>query len=150
MYEPLEPEDRDVEIRGLELNALPEPRLKLVERNGAGSSFDLDEKDVVVGVGPTATPELLATIEEHGAAVAGTREACEAGIVPRTRHVGLLGRPVAPRLYIGVGVGDDLEHWSGTVKASVIAVIGEPVPTADVVLQAEPLEALPILLDAAG
>ena len=71
------------------------------------------------------------------------------GLIPRTRQVGLLGRPIAPRLYLGVGVGDDLEHWAGTVKARVIATIGDPVEAADVTLAADPLEALPILLDAA-
>jgi len=69
--------------------------------------------------------------------------------VPRTRQVGLLGRPIAPRLYIGVGVGDDLEHWAGTVKARVIASIGEPVDAADVTVSADPLEGLPVLLDSA-
>ena len=49
---------------------------------------------------------------------------------------------------MGIGVGDDPEHWAGNVKARVIAVVGEPVEAADVTLSAEPREALPILLDA--
>jgi electron transfer flavoprotein alpha subunit len=68
--------------------------------------------------------------------------------VPRTRQVGLLGRPVAPRLYVGVGVGDDLEHWGGVVKARVIAAIGDETPdNADVSVSGDPREILPILLD---
>jgi electron transfer flavoprotein alpha subunit len=150
MYEPLEPRDFNTEIHRLDLGMLPEPKVRLVERTGGRSSFDLDEKDVVVGVGPDIDPALVALVEQAGAAVAGTREACEAGLVPRTRQVGLLGRPIAPGLYVGIGVGDDLEHWAGTVKARVIATIGDPVEAADVTLAADPLEALPILLDAAG
>ena len=149
MYEPLEPRDFNTEIHRLDLGPLPEPTVRLVERTGDRSSFDLDEKDVVVGVGPEADPAVIEAVEQAGAAVAGTRGACEAGLVPRTRQVGLLGRPIAPRLYVGVGVGDDLEHWAGTVKARVIATIGDPVEAADVTLAADPLEALPILLDAA-
>jgi electron transfer flavoprotein alpha subunit len=61
--------------------------------------------------------------------------------------VGLLGRPIAPRLYLGIDVGDDLEHWAGIVKASVIATLGEPVEAADVTLEADPRQALPVLLD---
>ena len=149
MYEPLEAADFDAEVHRLDLGELPEPRVRLVERTADRSSYDLDERDVVVGVGPEVPPALIAAIEESGAALAGTREACEAGLVPQTRQVGLLGRPIAPKLYVGIGVGDDLEHWAGTVKARVIATIGEPVPAADVTLSADPLEALPILLDAA-
>jgi electron transfer flavoprotein alpha subunit len=149
MYEPLEPRDFDTAIHRLALDPLPEPTVRLVERTSDRSSHDLDEKDVVVGIGPEADPELIDVIAGSGAALAGTREACETGLVPRTRQVGLLGRPIAPRLYLGIGVGDDLEHWSGTVKARVIAVIGEPVDAADVTLAADPREALPVLLDAA-
>jgi electron transfer flavoprotein alpha subunit len=122
--------------------------VKLVERTGDRTSFDLDENDVVVGFGPDVDPALVAAAEQAGAAVAGTRAACESGLVPRTRHVGLLGRPIAPRLYLGIGVGDDLEHWAGTVKARVIATLGEPVEAADVTLEADPEEALSVLLDA--
>ena len=148
MYEPLEPQDFNAEVHRLDLGSLPEPRVKVVERTRDHSSYDLDEHDVVIGVGPDVNPELVAAIEAMDAAVAGTREACEAGLVPRTRQVGLLGRPVAPRLYVGVGVGDDLEHWGGVVKARVIATIGDETPDdADVSVSGDPREILPILLD---
>ncbi|HEY7150005.1 MAG TPA: FAD-binding protein [Gaiellaceae bacterium] len=147
MYEPLEPREFETEIHRPDLGPLPEPKVKLAERTAGAGSYDLDEKDVVVGLGPGADPALLDAIEAAGAALAGTREACESGLVARTRQVGLLGRPIAPRLYLAVGVGDDLEHWAGTVKAGVIATIGEPVEAADVTLSADPLEALPVLLD---
>jgi electron transfer flavoprotein alpha subunit len=64
--------------------------------------------------------------------------------------VGLLGRPVAPRLYVGIGVGDDLEHWGGAVKARVIATIGDETPgDADVSVPGDPRKILPLLLDSA-
>jgi electron transfer flavoprotein alpha subunit len=148
MYEPLEPQDFNAEIHRLDLGSLPEPKVRVVERARSWSSYDLDENDVVVGVGPSADRDLPDEIRDMGAAVAGTREACEAGIVPRTCQVGLLGRPVAPRLYVGVGVGDDLEHWGGVVKARVIVTIGGETPAdADVSVSGDPREILPILLD---
>ena len=52
MYEPLEPRDFNTEIHRLDIGALPEPKVRLVERTGGRSSFDLDEKDVVVGARP--------------------------------------------------------------------------------------------------
>ena len=148
MYEPLEPQDFDAEVHRLDLGSLPEPRVRVIERARSWSSYDLDENDVVVGVGPSADRELPDEIRGMGAAVAGTREACEAGVVPRTCQVGLLGRPVAPQLYVGVGVGDDLEHWGGVVKARVIVTIGDETPgEADVSVSGDPREILPILLD---
>ena len=148
MYEPLAPNEFQTEVQRIELGPLPEPKVRVVERNRSWSSYDLDENDVVVGVGSSVDPKLPDELRGLGAAVAGTREACEAGIVPRTCQVGLLGRPVAPRLYVGVGVGDDLEHWGGVVKARVIATVGEESPSdADVSVSGDPREILPILLD---
>jgi len=148
MYEPLQPRDFDTEIRRLDLGALPEPKVRLVERKRDCASYELDEKDVVVGVGPTVQPDVLAAIEATDAALAGTREACAAGLVEPTRQVGLLGRPVAPRLYVGIGVGDDLEPWGGVVKARVIVSVGEETPDeVDVSVSGDARELLPILLD---
>jgi electron transfer flavoprotein alpha/beta subunit len=146
MYDPLEPRDLEVEVRRLELDP-PEPRVRLVERDEDDDSYDIDERDIVVGFGPDADPELVKTVNDGGYAVAGTREACEASLVRRTREVGLLGRPIAPRLYVAVEIGDDPEHWAGTVKATVIASIGASVEAADVTLAAEPRGTLPLLLD---
>jgi electron transfer flavoprotein alpha subunit len=151
MYEPLEPGEFQTEVQRIDLGSLPEPRVRVVERARSWSSHDLDENDVVVGVGAGVDRGLPDEIRSMGAAVAGTREACEAGVVPRTCQVGLLGRPVAPRLYAGVGVGDDLEHWGGVVKARVIVTIGDGTPDeADVSVSGDPREILPILLDSAA
>jgi electron transfer flavoprotein alpha subunit len=148
MYEPLEPREFETEIQRIDLGPLPEPKVRVVERTQSWSSYDLDENDVVVGVGPSVEPALLDELRDMGAAVAGTREACEAGLVPRTCQVGLLGRPVAPQLYVGLRVGDDLEHWGGVVKARVIVTVGDETPDdADVSVSADPRELLPILLD---
>src|SRR5262249_60706054 len=115
--EPRQEQDFATEIRRLDIGALPEPRVRLVERMRDCKSWELDEKDVVVGVGPTVDPGVLAAIDGTDAALAGTREACAAGLVERTRQVGLLGRPVAPRPSIGIGVGGGLEHRGGAGKA---------------------------------
>jgi len=148
MYEPLQPQEFDTEVRRLDIGSLPEPRVKLVERVRDCESYELDEKDVVVGVGPKVDPDVLAAIDGTDAALAGTREACAAGLVEPTRQVGLLGRPIAPRLYIGIGVGDDLEHWGGVVKAGVIVSVGEETPDeVDVSVSGDARELLPTLLD---
>ncbi len=148
MYEPLQPQEFETEVRRLDIGALPEPKIRLVERVRDCDSYELDEKDVVVGVGPTVQPDVLAAIEGSDAALAGTREACASGLVEPTRQVGLLGRPIAPRLYVGIGVSDDLEHWGGVVKARVIATISDEKPDdADVSVSGDAREILPKLLD---
>ena len=66
MYEPLEPQDFDAEVHRLDLGSLPEPRVKLVERKRDGSSYDLDENDVVVGVGQDRRSRAGGRDRSHG------------------------------------------------------------------------------------
>jgi electron transfer flavoprotein alpha subunit len=147
MYEPLEPrEDAQAEMKEMELAHLPVPRVKLIERRGSGGGAALDEADIVVCAGPGLdVAELERVAARVGLAVGGSQRSA----VARRRKIGLLGRPVAPRLYIAVGVEDEPEHWAGCVKARVIVNVGESVPEqADVSLAGDWREVLPTLLDA--
>jgi electron transfer flavoprotein alpha subunit len=119
MFEPLEPRDVEPRIERMEVGELPEPRVRLLDRKGA-PAWDLDEADVVVCIGPEVNE--LPDVPD-GAALGGTREVCERGLLPRNRQLGLYGRPVAPRLLIAVGVHGDFEQLTGFVKANVIAAI---------------------------
>jgi electron transfer flavoprotein alpha subunit len=130
MYEPVEPRDGvDVEVRNLDVGALPEPRVRRAGGTRDRDSYRIDDADVVSLLGPgIGGPELIPLIEkgaaEAGATVAGTREVCEAGWLPLTRQVGILGRPLAPRLLVAVGVRGDEEEAPGFVKAGVVAAVG--------------------------
>jgi electron transfer flavoprotein alpha subunit len=130
MYEPLEPRDGlEAELREFDLGALPEPRVRLVERHGGRDSHRIDDADVVSLLGPgIGGPEPIPVIEQAasavGAAVAGTREVCEAGWLPLTCQVGMLGRPVAPLLLVAVGVHGEEEEVAGFVKAGVVVSVG--------------------------
>jgi electron transfer flavoprotein alpha subunit len=130
MYEPLHPrKNPEVGVRPLDLGALPKPRVRLLERSGERDSYRLDEADVVSLLGPgLGSPEAIPRIEAEaaavGAAVGGTREVCEAGWLEPTRGVGLLGRPVAPRLLVAIGVPGDEEQVGGFVKAGVVVAVG--------------------------
>ena len=53
-------------------------------------------------VGASGVEALRGHAAELGAALGGDLGACEAGLVPRGRQLGLLGRAVAPRLYVAV------------------------------------------------
>jgi electron transfer flavoprotein alpha subunit len=148
MFEPLEPRDVEATVERFEVGDLPEPRLQLVEHSDAPAR-DLDEADVVVCVGGEL--DVLPALPP-GVALGGTRETCERGLLPRNRQLGLLGRAVAPRLLVAVGVAGDFEHRTGFVKADVVAAVnGGDAPmleAADVGLKGDWHALLPVLLDA--
>jgi electron transfer flavoprotein alpha subunit len=127
MFEPLEPrENAEGEAVRVPLEALPEPVAQVVERRTTSPAYELDEAAAVLGVGDVQeadVPELESLAHTLGAAVGATRAAAEAGLVPANRQIGLLGRPVAPRLYVAVNAPGDYEHLTGTVKASVIVAV---------------------------
>ncbi|HXZ56385.1 MAG TPA: FAD-binding protein [Gaiellaceae bacterium] len=153
MFEPLEPSDAaEGEQRRFELGPLPAARTRLLERDERERAFDLDEAKVVVsagaGLGDTgAVEELRELAAPLGAALGGDRRACEAGLVARSRQLGLLGRSVAPRLYVAVETESDFEHAVASVKASVIVVFEQsetPVEgTADVAIAGDWRETFP-------
>jgi electron transfer flavoprotein alpha subunit len=149
MYEPLEPrEDGQAEVRKVELGQFPVPRLQLVERRASDGGAALDEAAVIVCAGSEVDfLELEQAATRENVAVGGS---LRSGL-PRRRKIGLLGRPVAPRLYIAVGVEDEPEHWAGSVKAGVVVSIGEAVPAAaDVSVAGKWNDLVPVLLDAAA
>jgi electron transfer flavoprotein alpha subunit len=152
MFEPLQPNDSaEGEVRAFSLEEVHAgPRL--VERDESGRTFDLDEAETVLAVGAgvgdlSAVEELGRIAGELGAAIGGDRRACETGLLPRSRQLGLLGRSVAPRLYIAVETEGDFEHAVASVKAGVIVVFKRPAGpvtgTADVAIAGDWRETLP-------
>jgi electron transfer flavoprotein alpha subunit len=157
MFDPLEPrDDAEPEVRRLELAPLPESRVRLVERRLHAPARDLEEAETVICVGASVgdgLAEVEAQARRLGAAVGGDREACEAGLLPRNRQIGLYGRALAPALYVAVGVNADFEHLAGPMKAGVIVALDAEadapmVREADVALLGDWRETLPALVDA--
>ena len=157
MFEPLEPRDAtEGEIRSLTLDRLREARSRLVEHDTSERAFDLDEAETVLavgaGVGAGGMEGVQRLAMELGAAVGGDRRACDAGLVSRSRQLGLLGRAVAPRLYVAVETEGDFEHAAASVKAGVIVVFkrsSAPVTgTADVAVAGDWQESLPAFVQA--
>jgi electron transfer flavoprotein alpha/beta subunit len=155
MFEPLEPrETPEVERRRIELVNMPESQSEITEHVFHDDPpSELDEADVVVGVGaPVGSVDVLTPVTKRvRAAIGGDRAACAAGIVPPSRQIGLLGRAVAPRLYLAVETGGDFEHLTGTVKASVIAAVARErspmLDAADIALVGDWRELVPPLLE---
>jgi electron transfer flavoprotein alpha subunit len=158
MFDPLEArDDAEAEVRALSLGALGPSRTRLAGTSVGERTFELDEAEVVLAVGAgvgdeAAVDEISGFAAKLGAAVGGDRRACDAGLVSRARQLGLLGRSVAPRLYVAVEAEGDFEHLVASVKASVILVLkrapGPVTGTADVALIGDWRETLPPLVDA--
>jgi electron transfer flavoprotein alpha subunit len=157
MFEPLEPrETSNGEIRRFQLDDTANARSRLLERDATERSFELDEADTVLavgaGVGDAGLEEIRRVTSELGAALGGDRAACDAGLLPRSRQLGLLGRAVAPRLYVAVETEDNFDHAAASVKADVILVFkssSAPVTgTADVAVAGDWHETLPAFVRA--
>jgi electron transfer flavoprotein alpha subunit len=134
MFEPLEPRDIAGEIHRVAPDGIPPARSSFLVRRGGTDAWKLDEADIVVLLGPGGgPPDQVAQIAgETGAAFGATRDLCMAGSVSWSYHVGLYGRPVAPRVLVALGVPDDFEHVTGFVKADVVVAFPEASWPADV------------------
>jgi electron transfer flavoprotein alpha subunit len=119
---------------------------------------DLDEAEIVLGVGrgvggPDGVRVVEAAAAALGAAVCATREVTDAGWLPRQLQVGLTGRAIAPRLYVGLGVSGAMEHMVGLRRAGTIVAVNAnakaPIfKTADLGLLADWAAILPLLVAA--
>src|SRR5439155_19611544 len=149
MFEPLEPREVEPRLERFAPTGWPAPRAERTKREPAPAR-DLDEADIVICIGPEV--DELPQVPEN-VALGGTREVCERGLLPRHAQSGLLGRPVAPRLLVAVGLRGDFEQVTGFVKANVIAAVNADrsapmVTAADVALIGEWRDVLPRLLGA--
>ena len=118
---------------------MPPARSTFLGRRGGTDAWKLDEAGVVVLLGPTGGPtrEIVEIARETRAAFGATRDLCATGAVPWSYHVGLYGRPVAPRVLIALGVPGDFEHVTGFVKADVVIAVPEAGWKADVHVDAD-------------
>jgi electron transfer flavoprotein alpha subunit len=155
MFELLQPRQAEVDVRRVELDSLPDPPTRLIEASEIDPPpWRLDAADIVVGIGASVEPaELADSAARAGAAIGGDQRACAEGLIPPSLEIGLLGRAVAPRIYVAVETDAGFEHLTGTVKASAIAAIAADVSSpllaaADVGLVGDWRELAPALLEA--
>jgi electron transfer flavoprotein alpha subunit len=106
-------------------------RVRVVASTPLGDEAgELDTAAVVLGVGkgvggPDGVAKVTALAARLGAAVAATREVTDAGWLPRQLQVGLTGRAIAPRLYVGLGVAGMMEHMVGLRRVGTIVVVNK-------------------------
>ena len=168
MVRPLEPRpgrEVPVEVRPLDIAA---PRVEVQSRqpSARGDIDALDQAELVLCAGnAVAGPEdvrrlrdLLPALEQATGlkgALAATRRVIDQGWLPRQMQVGLTGRAIKPRLYIGLGVRGAANHLVGIRHAGTILAINldpeAPIfEHADIGLVGDWRELLPALADALG
>lgn len=142
-------------VRHLEVGAVTPAREEVLERVVLGKAVAPDRARVVLGVGvelgsPEAVAEVVDLARRWGAAVGAEKEAVEAGLAPAEWLLEATG-PIAPALYVGVGVKGSPAHNAAVQKSQlVVAVTAEEdnalVQIADYVVRFPPREVVRALL----
>jgi electron transfer flavoprotein alpha subunit len=120
-------------------------------------SIPLAQAPVIVAAGRQAGEIRLVKelAEALGGKMAGDRGARDAGWIEPEQIVDVRGVEVAPEVYVAVGIRGDTFHNAAIEQAKFIVAIhpdaNAPVfQMADLCLEAEPQEVLPVLLEALG
>ncbi len=121
---------RSVPVETMEKSTLPSDGLTRVAFHAApdddAAALDKARAVVCVGMG-VGGPEHISELEELrallGADLICTRDVVEAGWMPRQRQVGLTGRSIAPRVYVGIGVRGDFNHAVGIQRAGTVLAV---------------------------
>ena len=124
---------------------------------GGDEGAELGTADVVVTVGagiggPEFLPLARALAEALDAPIAATLKVAALGWVPKTQHVGMTGKHIAPRFYIGLGVRGAFYHTVGVRKSGTMVVINNDPEAdftkgADLFVKGDVLQILPILTE---
>ena len=121
---------RNVPMETVEAATTPGDGLTRVEFRAApdddAAALDKARAVVCVGMG-VGGPEHISELEELRTLLDAdficTRDVVEAGWMPRQRQVGLTGRSIAPRLYLGIGVRGDFNHAVGIQRAGTVLAV---------------------------
>lgn len=104
-------------------------------RKDAADFVNLEESDVVVaggkGMKKADNFELLRGLADaFGGVVGASREAVDRGWIGYPHQIGLSGKTISPKLYIGAGISGSIQHLAG-IKTSEIIVSVNPDPDAN-------------------
>lgn len=131
MLERLSPDwSRSCHVEAIDVNHIGDDRYRVVSRSETAgeASRELDDPEIVVCVGMGISgPENLPTVEALarglGGAIGATRRVVDKGWLPSQQQIGITGRAVAPKLYVGVGVRGAFNHTIGIKRSGIIVAI---------------------------
>ena len=110
-------------------DSLVDGRVKVLGYRGdVGDFVNLEEADVVVAGGRGMKKAenfaiLHAIAGQLGGAVGATRDAVDRGWLGYSHQVGLSGKTISPRLYIGAGISGAIQHLAGIKTSETIVSI---------------------------
>ncbi|MDR2096873.1 MAG: electron transfer flavoprotein subunit alpha/FixB family protein [Treponema sp.] len=110
-------------------------------RREEGDKISVEDAEIVVAGGRgLKRAENFAMIRELaqslGGAVGASRDAVDRGWISYPHQVGLSGKTISPRLYMGVGISGAIQHLAG-IKTSEVIVSVNPDPEAPLHLIAD-------------
>lgn len=121
---------RSCHVESIDVTHIADGRYRVLSRSETAgkASRELDDPEIVVCVGMgIASPENLAPVEtlarRLGGAIGATRRVVDSGWLPSQQQIGITGRAVAPKLYIGVGVRGAFNHTIGIERSGIIVAI---------------------------
>lgn len=129
---------RDPERRGEILRRLPDSsdfdsRVRVEGiRVAEGGSASIEEADIIIAGGRglkkadnfRMLERLAATL---GGVVGASREAVDRGWIPYPHQIGLSGKTVSPKLYVGIGISGAIQHLAGIKTAeAIISINSDP------------------------
>src|ERR1700720_4285097 len=96
----------------------------------AKSAVDLTQAPLIVSIGRgIKAPENIAQAEAlakaMGAELAASRPICDEGWLPMERQIGSSGQPVAPKLYLALGISGAIQHVVGMKGARTIVAVNK-------------------------
>jgi electron transfer flavoprotein alpha subunit len=103
-------------------------RIKRVAFIPSPAQQGLSEAEIVVAVGrgikkAENLPVVQPLVEALHAALGATRDVVDRGWLPYPYQIGLSGKTITPKLYVGVGVSGSIQHLAGMQTADTIVAI---------------------------
>jgi electron transfer flavoprotein alpha subunit len=93
-----------------------------------GESLSIEEAEIVVSGGRGLKKAdnfgmIKKLAERLGAAVGASRDAVDRGWISYPHQVGLSGKTISPRLYLGIGISGAIQHLAGIKTSEVIVSV---------------------------
>ena len=153
---------RRAKVENLEVGGVESNSKRVLGRytEAGGDGINLDDAEVVVCVGmglggPEGTSAIEPLLKALDASLGSTLQVCKAGWLPTQYQVGLTGKSIRPKLYIGVGVSGQFNHVVGIQRSGIIAVINNDpeapfFQSADFGIVGDYIQVVPALTEALG